>query len=166
MTFASIANGTAVFVDANIFVYSFGPDPQLGPPCQDLIERIELRHLQGFTSSQVLSEVAHRLMSLEACATFGWPYAGIAWRMQRHTAEVQKLTRFRQAIDAILAIGIQVMPVFARHVVSAATLSQQFGLLSNDALVVAMMKENGLTQIASHDADFDRVSGITRFSPA
>jgi hypothetical protein len=32
MTFASIANGTAVFVDANIFVYSFGPDPQLGVP--------------------------------------------------------------------------------------------------------------------------------------
>lgn len=86
--------------------------------------------------------------------------------MQRHAAEVQKLTRFRQAIDAILAVGIQVMPVFARHVISAAILSQKYGLLANDALVVAMMQENGLTQLASHDGDFDRVSGITRFSPA
>jgi predicted nucleic acid-binding protein len=44
--------------------------------------------------------------------------------------------------------------------------SQQFGLLTNDALTVAIMQANGLTRIASHDTDFDRVPGITRYSPA
>jgi predicted nucleic acid-binding protein len=28
-----------------------------------------------------------------------------------------------------------------------------------------MMQSNGLTQLASNDADFDRVPGITRFTP-
>jgi predicted nucleic acid-binding protein len=44
-------------------------------------------------------------------------------------------------------------------------MSVQHGLLSIDALVVALMGEMGLSQLASHDADFDRVPGIVRFAP-
>ncbi|MEX2286901.1 MAG: type II toxin-antitoxin system VapC family toxin [Planctomycetaceae bacterium] len=165
MTFADIANGTAVFVDANTFVYAFAPDPQFGPSCEQLLERIERQHLQGFTSSHVLSDVAHRLMTLEACAVFGWPFTGITARLQRHPTEVRQLSRFRQAITAVLAMGIEVLPVYDRHVISAAALSQQMGLLSNDALVVSIMQEQTLTQLASHDADFDTVVGIQRFGP-
>ena len=44
-------------------------------------------------------------------------------------------------------------------------LSQQLGLLTNDGLVVAVMA-NGLTRLASNDADFDRVPGITPYAPA
>jgi predicted nucleic acid-binding protein len=39
-------------------------------------------------------------------------------------------------------------------------------LLSGDALVVAVMQANGLTNLASGDSDFDRVPSITRFAPA
>lgn len=49
---------------------------------------------------------------------------------------------------------------------AAAQISQQTGLLSSDALVVAVMQEHGLTNLASHDADFDRVPGLTRYAPA
>ena len=48
----------------------------------------------------------------------------------------------------------------------AAGLSQQHGLLHNDALIVAVMQTHGLTNLASNDADFDRVPGITRYAPA
>ena len=46
-----------------------------------------------------------------------------------------------------------------------AVLCQQFDLLTNDALIVAVMQHHGLTNTASHDADFDRVPGITRYAP-
>ena len=59
MNFADIPSGASVFVDANVFVYDFAPDPQYGPPCRELMERIEL------------GDVAHRLMTLEACQTLG-----------------------------------------------------------------------------------------------
>jgi predicted nucleic acid-binding protein len=49
---------------------------------------------------------------------------------------------------------------------TAAGISQQTGLLSNDALIVAVMQANGLTRLASQDADFDRVPGFTRNAPA
>jgi predicted nucleic acid-binding protein len=48
---------------------------------------------------------------------------------------------------------------------TAAVLSQQIGLLSNDALMVAVMQANGLTNVASHDPDLDRVPGLKRYTP-
>jgi predicted nucleic acid-binding protein len=71
MTFADLPAGAAVFVDANTLVYHFQPHPALGAACTDLVERIERQELAGFTSTHVLSEVAHRLMTLEACVLFG-----------------------------------------------------------------------------------------------
>jgi predicted nucleic acid-binding protein len=53
----------------------------------------------------------------------------------------------------------------ARYVLTAASLSQQFELLTGDALVVAAMRHHGLSNLASEDSDFDRVPGITRFAP-
>jgi len=49
MTFADLVAGDAVFVDANTFLYSFAPDPSLGPPCSQLLQRIENQELEGFT---------------------------------------------------------------------------------------------------------------------
>jgi hypothetical protein len=61
MTFAQIPAGTAIFVDANSLIYHFANDPAFGVPCTQLVQRIELRQLHGFTSSHVLADVAHRL---------------------------------------------------------------------------------------------------------
>ncbi|MBI3464279.1 MAG: PIN domain-containing protein [Planctomycetes bacterium] len=60
---------------------------------------------------------------------------------------------------------VSVLSIPPTLLVTAAGISQQIGLLSNDALIVAVMQSNGLTNLASHDADFDRVPGITRFGP-
>jgi predicted nucleic acid-binding protein len=39
------------------------------------------------------------------------------------------------------------------------------GLLTNDSIIVAAMREYGITHIATSDALFDTVAGITVFSP-
>jgi len=155
-----------VFIDANTFVYNFGAHPQYGTACKLLLERIARQDLQGFTSAHVLSDLAHRAMTLEAIDQFGWAAKGIAQRLRNHPADVQKLTRFRQAVDEVSRVGIQVFPI-DRPVISAATaISQQHGLLIGDALIVALMRLHGLTNVASEDDDFDRVPGITRYGPA
>jgi len=148
-------------VNGYVFVYDFGPDPSFGPPSRDLLQRIENGDLKGFVSAHVLHDVAHRLMTLEACQTFGWPYSGIAQRLRRHPLEIQKLHRFRQALDEILGIGVQVLPVSAGDVLLAGDLSRTHGLLSGDALILAVMQNCGVTNLASSDADFDRAPGIT-----
>jgi predicted nucleic acid-binding protein len=51
------------------------------------------------------------------------------------------------------------------QVSQAADLSIQHGLLTNDALIVVVMRDHGLSHLASLDADFDRVPGIARYAP-
>lgn len=166
MTFPSIPNGSQVFIDANIFVYSSASDPKYGAACKQFMERIARREIAGFTSAHVVWDVAHRVMTLEAIAQFGWPVKGIAPRLRQHPSEVQKLTRFRQAVDEVPRIGIHVLPIDFDLVYQATALSQLHGLLTGDALVLAVMQTHGLTHLASNDDDFDRVPGLTRYAPA
>ncbi len=166
MIFADVPSGEAVFVDANVFVYHFQPHSIYGRACSELLERIERTELQGITSVHVLAELAHRLMALEAFAEYGWPYTGIAQRLKRHPAKVRRLKRFRQAIEEIPAFGIQILPLQAQIIASGAAVSQETGLLSNDALLVALMRQHEITYLASHDADFDHVPDLRRCAPA
>src|SRR5262249_1849315 len=130
-----------------------------------LLERLELGELEGWITPHVLAEVSHRLMTIEACAQFGWPYQGIAARLRRHSTEISKLTRFRQALVDLDLAGLQSIEVTSAHVKQAAVVSQQHGLLTNDAILIAVMQSRGISNLASNDADFDRIAGVVRYSP-
>jgi hypothetical protein len=54
MTFVRIPSGAATFLDANTLVYHFTSDPKYGSPCTQLIKRVELGDVRGFTSAHVL----------------------------------------------------------------------------------------------------------------
>ncbi len=165
MTLRDLPAGESVFLDANLFIYHFHPHPTLTAPCNELVDRIENGEVAGFTSAHVLAEAAHRLMTIEACDAFGWPFAGIAQRLRQHPAEVRTLVRFREAIQKIPQYGVQVLVSPPDAIDAAAAVSQQTGLLTNDALLVVVMQAHGLANLASHDADFDRVPGLTRYAP-
>jgi len=166
MILGSLPSGSAVFLDANLLVYHLAAHPTLGPSCTAFVARIEQHDIAGFTSTHILTEVAHRMMLIEASTAFGWPLPGTWKRLQQHPQDIQKLSQFRVAIEGILQSGIQVLTMAPALAASAAAISQQAGLLSNDALLVAIMQANGLTNHASHDADFDRVPGIVRYGLA
>jgi predicted nucleic acid-binding protein len=166
MTFADLQPGDAVFVDANTLIYHFTKHPKYGPACTALLERIEHQELQGFTSTDCLADVAHRVITLEAISRLGWPPSGLAARLKKHHAEIPKLTLYQQATAKVGQLGLQVLAITEPLVLAATNFSQQFELLTGDALVVAVMRQHGLTNLASEDADFDRVPGLTRYAPA
>jgi predicted nucleic acid-binding protein len=165
MTFADLATGDSVFVDANTLIHLFQPHPQLGLFCRQLIQRIDNQDLVGLTSSHVVSEVSHRLMTVEANRVLGWQIAGIGNRLRTNPHEVQKLNLFRRAVEQIAQSRLQILMVAPPTLVAAVVLCQQLGLLTNDAITVALMQAQGLTKVASSDTDFDRVPGITRYAP-
>jgi len=165
MNFAAIPSGAAIFLDANTLIFHFASNPVFQLACQGLLDRIARQEVTGFTSAHVLTNVAHRLMTIEAMSLLGWKEAGIASRLKRHHVEIRNLNRPRLALAEIEVIGVQVVPITQQLVAAAAVISQQHELLSGDALIVAVMQANGLSHLASHDADFDRVPGITRYAP-
>jgi predicted nucleic acid-binding protein len=166
VNFANLANGDSVFVDANTLTYHFEPHARWGPACTQLLHRIENQQLAGYTSIQVLGEVSHRLMTIEAHRLLRWQIAGIGNRLRTNPAEVRKLGLFRTAVEHLLQSRLQILTITSAHLAAGVVLSQQVGLLTNDALIVAIMQAHGLDKIASNDADFDRVPGITRYAPA
>jgi predicted nucleic acid-binding protein len=165
MKLDDVSAGESVFLDANLLVYHFIPFPVLGPLCTKLIERIASKEVAGFTSTHVLGEVAHRLMTTEASQQFGWTSKAVE-RLKQDPTRIQQLRTFRDAIAKVPQLGIQVLTIPADLNAAAAGVSIQYGLLTNDALVVAVMQANGLTNIASSDADFDRVPGLKRYAAA
>ena len=166
MIYADLPAGASVFVDASTFIHHFEPNAVFGPASTEFLERIENQETNGITTTHIVSEVAHRLMTIEAMQAFGWKSAGIALKLRNHPAEVQTLKRFRQAIQEIPLFGVRILSIDPAWLDSAAAISQQTGLLHNDALVVAAMRAHGLINLASADPDFDRVPGITRYAPA
>ena len=94
MTLAAIAQGDSVFVDANIFVYHFAPDPVLQVPCGQFLQRLENQELQGYTSTHVLAEAAHRLLTIEARIRFGWKSGKVVRRLKQNPIHLQSLTGF------------------------------------------------------------------------
>jgi predicted nucleic acid-binding protein len=164
VTFDQIPAGLAVFLDANCLVYDATLDPTYGPACKRLLERIENKQLPGCTLAAVLAEMAHRLMTIEVANRLSRPLTGMANWLRRHPSEVQQCKSHRQAIHELAAIPLPILPIHGAHISRAADLSIQSGLLTNDALIVAVMQDNGLNALASLDADFDRVPGITRYT--
>jgi predicted nucleic acid-binding protein len=156
--------GDSVFVGANTLIYHCTIDPAFGPACTNLLDRIGRGEVAAFTSTHVLLEVCHRLMALEAARALGKPPGPMAKFLKGHLDEVRRLTRFRQAVDDLCIGQLRLLTIAPAMVPTIAALGQQIGLLTNDA-VVAIMQSNGLTKIASNDADFDRVPGLTRYAP-
>lgn len=165
MNASDLPSGAAIFLDANTLVYYFGSHPDFGPACRQLMERIQAGDLLGWTSTQAMTDLAHRLMVLEAVNKLGWAVAGMVRRFRDHPAEVRKLTLFRTAVRELSESPVRLVCVTPDLVVKATAVSQETGLLTGDALIVAIMRQHGLSNIASHDADFDAVPDITRYAP-
>jgi predicted nucleic acid-binding protein len=70
----------------------------------------------------------------------------------------------REGYAGVAAPGFRLPTLAPASLVDAAIISQQYGLLTNDALSLAVMQADGLTKIASADADFERVPGLTRYA--
>jgi len=60
---------------------------------------------------------------------------------------------------------VTVEPVNPGHFHAAQQLCARYGLLTNDALLIAVMQSLGLTDLASNDADLATVPGLTLWQP-
>jgi len=165
MTLADFVPGDDTFVDANIFVYHFAVNPVLQPISSQFLQRIENQEIRGYTSLHILSDVAHRLLTMEAQAQHRWSSGKLIQRLKQNPAVFQTFTRFRTAIERITQSRVAVLSSTPALMVTATQICQQSGLLITDALTVALMQANNLAKIASDDSDFDRIPGLTRYAP-
>ena len=163
MSLADLRDGDRVFIDANIFIYHFGGRSL---ECKAFLERCARRALLGYTSTSILAEVLHRRMVAEAIAQ-GLVTARTAVRRLGETPEVVKqLPQYQDDVSKIPHMHLTILPLTLDIVQASAEIRKSEGLLTNDSFVVACMREQGLTQLATTNGDFDRVGSITIYKPA
>ena len=162
MTLADLREGDSVFIDANIFIYHSGGR---SVECKTLLERCARRELLGYTSTPVLAEVLHRLMVAEAVQKRLVPVKTAVKKLRGNPDLVRQLSQYHEDVSKIRQMNLVILS-FTLEILSASEeVRKNDGLLTNDSLVVACMRERGLTKLATANSDFDRVSGIKVYKP-
>jgi predicted nucleic acid-binding protein len=160
-----LPDGSVCFVDANIFYYYFVDTRPFSDHVTRFFERVALDSLIAFTSIHVVAEAIHKVMAAEAAAHFSRSHIGIVNWLQKHPQKVQELYVFRDACRRICGMKLSILSPDASVLSDATECSRHFGLLTNDAITVGLMKRHGLTDLVTNDDDFRTVSGLTVWAP-
>jgi predicted nucleic acid-binding protein len=161
-TFEEVPAGRRIFLDAGVFIYHFYRG---STQCRRLLERCERGEIQGLTSVVVILETTHRLMMAEAVRSGHVTGGGVARKLRERPEVVRVLHEYRRQVESISRWGIQVLPVDLGRCLRAADVRAAVGLFTNDSIIVATMRDVGVTSIATADRDFERVEGIEVFRP-
>jgi predicted nucleic acid-binding protein len=160
----SVPNGSDVLIDANVFVYGITAK---SAQCKALLERCSKEEVAGITLFEVVHEATHKFMTGEALQKglfAGQPEKGAKY-LSRHPEQVRVLTDYWLNTVRLLALNVLLLPM-EQEIVKRAQLERvNTGLLTNDSLLVAAMREYGISRIATNDRQFEAVTGISVFSP-
>lgn len=162
MTLNELQKDEIVVIEANILIYALGGKSN---QCERLIRRCADGEIHGVLSSTVLSEVMHRLMLAEAREN-GWISGPNPTKQLSGKPEsIKTLWRYEDAIKNLLATGIHLEPIGKEDFITAMRIEREHGLLTNDALLLAVAERLRIQAIATADKRLIRVRGIIAYSP-
>jgi predicted nucleic acid-binding protein len=162
MNLNDIKTGSNVVIDANVFIYAL---QKSSPQCERLLDRCIDEEIYGIVSLHVLAEVMHRMMIAEARDNNWITGSNPTKRLSEQPDRIRELVRYENKIRDLLAMGLQMEPVIQEDFISAMIVQRQEGLMTNDALLVAVCQRLRVESIASADNKFSKVRGISLFSP-
>ena len=162
---ADIPDGVTCFLDATIFYYHLVNTPPLSDDCLQLLTRIGTGTLNGVTSTGVLAEATHKVMLAEIVRHHSLTPQGLIARIKKHPALLENLTEHQQVTALAHALRIQIEPLTPAVLARGAELSPQRRLLTNDAMMLAVMEKLGITYLATNDDDFDSIPGVMVCKP-
>src|SRR3989338_889961 len=151
---SAIKSGQKVFIDSNILIYHF---LGLNDNATVFLQRCERKEIIAHASVIVLAEIWHRLMIAEVIETYNISPGKAVSYLKSHPRIVKELAKCHIAIESIPKLNIKVWPLTKKIFTSAQLIIKQHGLLTNDALNLALMKSHGIKNIATNDRDFERL---------
>jgi predicted nucleic acid-binding protein len=157
-----IPPGQPVIIDANIFVYA---NQHASNQCVKLLERCSSNEVRGILPVHILAEVMHVLMLAEAKDLGLVKGANPARQLSENPKKIMALHRYESLIRDLLAIGLQLESLQREDFLTAAYLQREQGLLTNDALFLAVGLRLRITSVVSADSAFKNIQGIDLYSP-
>jgi len=161
MKLDDIIGGSRVFVDANIVLYAI---QHRSRQCRAFLARCESGSVEGTISTVVLAEIAHRRMTQEAQQR-GLTGGNSSRLLSAKPEFVRQLSIYAQDVRDLLDGGLTVETVRPEDFLVALEIQEQRGLLTNDALNLAVAKRLGIHEIATTDKSFDAIQGVIAYRP-
>lgn len=157
----NLPDGSNVLIDTNIFVYAL---TNKSAQCKSFLARCSREEVSGLTLFDVINEATHIFMGAEAIAKNMSARKPIAY-LQKNPDQVKLLADYWVNTQRVLALNLLKLPTEENIVVRAQQERDSAGLLTTDSVIVAAMREYGVTMIATGDKQFDSVAGISVFTP-
>lgn len=162
LSIRDIPGGADVFIDANILIYGLvGQSVE----CKDLLLRCSREEVTGVCLFETANEATHRFMLAEAKSK-GLISSENVRELRGKPEVVKGLADYWRNTERVLALNLLFVPLDEEILRTAYSERLAAGLLTNDSMIVSSMRFFGVSNLASADGDFDRVSGITVFGPS
>jgi|SRR3990172_432862 len=166
MKLSSLPKNSSVFIDANIFIFTILAHPRFKESCEKFLISVENKEYKSFTSTLVLNEVIHKLMLTEAVRKYSLRTEHDAYLLLKQKPEVIKgLTVTWANFESLKSYPIAILTPGDSFPDSAAEISKSYGLLISDAVHSAVCREHKIENIATSDADFERVDFLKVWKP-
>jgi predicted nucleic acid-binding protein len=156
-----VPGGSNLLIDANIFVYGLTAKSS---QCKTFLERCSSEELSGIALFESVCNATHQFMKAEAIQK-GYCYGQALKFLAQHPEVLRRLSDYWINTQRLLALNLLFIPLDGGMVTEAQVERKAAGLLTNDSLIVAAMREYGIAHLASNDRTFDRVAGITVYAP-
>jgi len=131
-------------LDVNVPMYAAGKEHPYKVPCAWVMTEIAEGRIEAAIDVEIIQELLYRYGAIKQ------------WRLGVTMAE------------NLLDIVTQIYPIEPADVRLTIKLFERYtpkGITARDAVHVAVMQNNGLTEIISTDAHFDLIKGIQRLDP-
>ena len=161
-----IEPGTIAFIDANILLYALSGHWKFGISSKCLLDSINDGKYNGITSVLVCNEVFHRSLIAEIVERENISPVSVLKCLKEDPDLVRESTKAWAAIEKIKQINhLTIVGIDESTFELALRYSKKYALLSNDALHLATMKQEGVSTMASNDRDFGGVEWLQIWRP-
>lgn len=161
MNLRDIVNGSTVLVDASVLLYARN---RRSPQCRELLLRCEQGAVIGVVTLPVLADFSHRCLVQEAQ---GYHLVGAnpARKLSGHPDLVRQLNGYAESVRDLLDSSLVVAESQTADFLVALEIQKQHGLLTNDALNLAIGRRHGIKGIATAGKSFDDLPGVIIYKP-
>ncbi len=162
MKLTEIKAGSEIFVDSNIFIYHF---TGVSDECSDFLGRCERGKLIAMTSVNVILEVLHRLMMVEAVRKNLVKPPNVMKKLSKAPQKLKRLNEYSENTEKIPDMGVAIKPLIFETIIKSHVVRLTSGLMVNDSVIIASMKQEGVKLLATNDKAFEKVDEIDVCAP-
>ena len=85
--------------------------------------------------------------------------------LKTHPNDAKRLQEHLSAPNRIQDMGVRILPTEFDDIAKSGEIKTAYGLLTNDAITIALIRRHELCHVVTNDPDFERVSDLTVWKP-